>query len=346
MSGPADRPDPAVRLEPDPDSDPATWTYTFGGVAPVASVRPASVISTWTMDCFGGRLRSTEDLASEVCDPRMLNPQTGPFYVEGAQPGDTLAVHFVSIRPRESWGVSSTVPFFGSLTATPQTAMLHAALTERTWIYEIDPRDDVVRFLAADTPFSAALPLDPMHGTVGVAPALGEVRSSLAPGDWGGNMDTPEMRTGTTCYLGVNVEGALFSLGDGHARQGEGETCGVAVECAMDTVVIVDLIGGRPTPWPRLESDDYLMTTGSSRPLEDAFRIAHQQMVHWVAELTGMSTIDAYQFVSQTALTPVANVVDTAYTVVCKIPKAFLPGTTAMDGVHARLRRSDGSWAW
>ena len=103
-----------------------------------------------------------------------------------------------------------------------------------------------------------------MHGTVGVAPPLGEVRSSLTPGSWGGNMDTPEMRAGTTCYLGVNVEGALFSLGDGHARQGEGETCGVAVECAMDTVFSVDLVKGSPTPWPRLEDDTYLMTTGSA----------------------------------------------------------------------------------
>ncbi|MFZ0157412.1 MAG: acetamidase/formamidase family protein [Kineosporiaceae bacterium] len=334
-----------IRWHPDPDADPATFTYTFGGVDAVASVRPGEFLSTWTMDCFGGRVRSTTDLASQVCDPRMLNPQSGPFHVEGARPGDTLAVHFVSITPRESWGVSSTVPFFGALTATPTTAMLHGPLLERTWIYQLDTAAAVVRYVAADTPFTATLPLDPMHGTVGVAPALGEVRSSLAPGDWGGNMDTPEMRAGVTCYLGVNVEGALLSLGDGHARQGEGETCGVAVECAMDTTVLIDLLPARPTPWPRLESDDHLITTGSSRPLEDAFRIAHQQMVLWVAELTGMSVIDAYQFVSQTALTPVANVVDTAYTVVCKVAKAHLPGVVAMDGLHARLRRQAGTWA-
>ena len=329
---------PTLRWEPDPDADPAGYTYTFGGIAPVAQVDPGTLVSTWTMDCFGGRVRATTDLASQVCDPRMLNPQSGPFYVTGARPGDTLAVHFVSITPREGWGVSSTVPFFGSLTATPTTAMLHSALTERTWIYEIDTHEQVVRYLAADTPFSATLPLDPMHGTVGVAPALGEVRSSLAPGDWGGNMDTPEMRAGVTCYLGVNVEGAMFSLGDGHARQGEGETCGVAVECAMDTSVLLDLLPGHPTPWPLLESDDFLMTTGSARPLEDAFRIAHQQMVTWIAELTGQSVLDAYQFVSQTALTPVANVVDTNYTVVCKVAKAYLPGVVAMNGLHNRLR--------
>ncbi|MFN8157808.1 MAG: acetamidase/formamidase family protein [Candidatus Nanopelagicales bacterium] len=330
--------EPVRAWGPDPDADPAILTYTFGGAAPVASLRPGEVLSTWTFDCFGGRVRSTSDLPSEVCDPRMLNPQTGPFYVEGAEPGDTLAVHFVSIEPREAWGVSSTVPFFGALTSTPLTASLQQALAERTWIYEIDRAGRAVHYSARDTAFTAALPLDPMHGTVGVAPALGEVRSSLAPGDWGGNMDTPEMRAGVTCYLGVNVEGAMFSFGDGHARQGEGETCGVAVECAMDTVVIADLVKGVPTPWPRIESDTEIMTTGSTRPLEDAFRISHQQMTRWVAELTGMSELDSYQLVSQASLSPVANVVDTVYTMVCKLPKTVLGPVDPMQGMHARMR--------
>jgi acetamidase/formamidase len=157
-------------------------------------------------------------------------------------------------------------------------------------------------------------------------------------------MDTPEMRSGVTCYLGVNVEGALMSLGDGHARQGEGETCGVAVECAMDTTFVLDLLPGVTTDWPKLESDDHLMTTGSARPLEDAFRIAHQQMVLWISDLTGMSHLDAYQFVSQASLTPIANVVDTNYTVVCKIPKSLLPGVTAMGGMHARMREVARTW--
>jgi acetamidase/formamidase len=254
-------------------------------------------------------------------------------------------VHFVSIEPREDWGVSATVPFFGSLTSTPTTATLQQALHERTWIYEIDRASRSVHYSARDTAFTAALPLDPMHGTVGVAPALGEVRSSLAPGDWGGNMDTPEMRAGVTAYLGVNVEGAMFSFGDGHARQGEGETCGVAVECAMDSVVIVDLIKGVPTPWPRLENDREIITTGSTKPLEDAFRISHQQMTRWVAELTGMSELDSYQLVSQAALSPVANVVDTVYTMVCKVPKSILGGVDPMQGMHARMRRTAAALA-
>lgn len=328
-----------LRFEPDAEGDPTALAYTFGGFAPLVSVRPGTVISTWTLDCFAGRVRSTSDMVSQVCDPRYLNPQTGPFYVEGAEPGDTLAVHFLDIVPRGARGVSTTVPLFGSLTATGFTAMLHEPLPERTWVYEIDTAAGVVTYDALDSAFTVDLPLDPMHGTVGVAPPLGEVRSSLTPGSWGGNMDTPEMRAGTTCYLGVNVEGALFSLGDGHARQGEGETCGVAVECAMDTVLVVDLLKGSPTPWPRLEDDTYLMTTGSARPLEDAFRIAHSEMTRWVQELTGLSMMDAYQLVSQTALTPIANVVDTNYTVVAKIAKAHLPGVRAMDGMHERLRR-------
>ncbi|GLL02832.1 acetamidase/formamidase family protein [Dactylosporangium matsuzakiense] len=327
-----------MHWNPDAEADPATLVYTFGGAAPVASLAPGTVLSTWTRDCFGGRVRSTADLASQVCDPRYLNPQTGPFYIEGAEPGDTLVVHFLSIEPRHDWGVSTTVPFFGSLTATGLTAMLHEPLAERTWFYELDLTERLVRYSALDTAFQAELPLDPMHGTVGVAPPLGEVRSSLTPGSWGGNMDTPEMRAGTTCYLGVNVEGALLSLGDGHARQGEGETCGVAVECAMDTVLVVELLKAVPTPWPRLEDDSFIMTTGSARPLEDAFRIAHTELVRWVAELIGLSTLDAYQLVSQAALTPVANVVDTNYTVVAKFPKALLPGVDVMGGLHRRLR--------
>ena len=157
-------------------------------------------------------------------------------------------------------------------------------------------------------------------------------------------MDTPEMRAGVTCYLGVNVEGAMFSFGDGHARQGEGETCGVAVECAMDSVVIVDLVKGVPTPWPRLESDAEIMTTGSTKPLEDAFRISHQQMIRWVAELTGMSELDSYQLVSQASLSPVANVVDTVYTMVCKLSKSVLGDVAPMKGTHARLRRQAAAY--
>ena len=318
--------------------------WTFGGVPPVRRVRPGSILELWTEDAFGGRVRGPDDLVSRVVEFPFVNPQTGPFYVEGAEPGDTLAIHFVSIEPSRDWAASTTVPLFGALTGTHATALLQEPLPEVVWIYEVDRARRTVSFRARRGELAVELPLDPMHGTVGVAPASFEARSSLVPDTHGGNMDTPEMRAGVTCYLPVNVEGALLCFGDGHARQGEGETCGVAVECAMDTVAVVDVVTGSPIAWPRLESDEFLMTTGSARPLEDAFRIAHQQMVLWVAELTGQSTLDAYQLVSQVALTPVANVVDTNYTVVAKVSKRVLGGAAAMNGTHERLRARVAAW--
>src|ERR1017187_6555941 len=328
-----------LNYEMDHEGDVSRLVYTFGGVEARAALPPGSVLDTSSLDCFAGKIHSVNDRVSQVCDPRYLNPQTGPFYVEGAMPGDVLAVHFASIEPRFALGFSTTVPLFGALTANGFTQMLHAPLPEMTWVYRIDKEARTVRYEARESDAVYTLPLDPMHGTVGVAPALSEARSALTPGDWGGNMDTPEMRSGVTCYLGVNVEGALFSFGDGHARQGEGETCGVAVETAMDTVMVIDVIKNvPPVLWPRIESDDEIMTTGSTKPLEDAFRISHAQMVHWVVELTGLSVMDAYQFVSQAAETPIANVVDPNYTVVAKLKKEYLPGIDPLDGAHQRLK--------
>jgi acetamidase/formamidase len=331
---------PVVTFEVDHEGDPHDLVYTLGGAEARASLVPGSILDTSTLDCFAGKVTSVHDHVSEVCDPRCLNPQTGPFYIEGAEPGDTLAVHFAKIEPRNTFGFSTSVPLFGSLTATGFTAMLHQPLPEMTWRYDLDLEARTVRYEARESEAFYTLPLDPMHGTVGVAPALNEARSSLTPGDWGGNMDTPEMRVGTTCFLGVNVEGALFSFGDGHARQGEGETCGVAVETAMDSVLVIDLIKGGPrTAWPRLENDRDIMTTGSTRPLEDAFRISQVEMVHWVSELTGLSMMDAYQFVTQAVESPIANVVDTNYTVVAKMKKAYIPGCNPMGGIHERLKQ-------
>ena len=323
-----------VQLRPDP----GRFSYTFGGRAPLLSVRPGTVVELSTEDCFGGNVRSVTDLPGEVCTFPYLNPVTGPIAVEGAEPGDTLAVHFADISPARDWGVSSTFPHFGALTTTHTTAMLHQPLEERVWLYDIDTAAGTCRFRARRSDFVFDLPLDPMHGTVGVAPAAGETLMSITPAAHGGNMDTPEMRAGTTAYFPVNVPGGLLSIGDGHARQGEGEVCGTAVETAMNTVVIVDLIKGQAPAAPRLENDDFLITTGNARPLEDAFRMSQYDLVGWTASLLGLDELDAYQLVSQTGLAPVANVCDTNYTMVGKLPKALLGGTTAYDGLHDRLR--------
>ena len=312
--------------------------YTFGGVAPIRRIRPGSVLRLWSEDAFGGVLRSVNDLSSEKIDLRFVNPQTGPFYVDGAEPGDALALHFVSIEPARDWAASATIPFFGGLTSTDRTATLQDPLPDMTWIYQLDRARGTLRFEARHGEFTADLPLAPMLGTVGVAPAGNEVRSSLVPDRFGGNMDTPQMHAGTTCFLGVNVAGALFSIGDGHYRQGEGESCGTAVEGAMTTTLIVELVKGAAPGWPRLEDDQCLMTVGSSRPLEDAWRVSQVEMVTWLGELYGLDRMDGYQLLSQISEVPLANVVDANYSVVAKARKSLLPAAAAFGGLHRDLR--------
>jgi acetamidase/formamidase len=323
-----------VEFRPEPEQ----YAFTFGGVGPVRKVTPPVMLRLWTQDAFCGNVRQTTDLPSAVLTMPFVNPQTGPFYVAGAEPGDTLALHFTGLTPARSWGASSTIPFFGGLTSTDRTATLQDPLPERTWIYEVDSARQTVAFQAQASDLRVELPIEPMLGTVGVAPAAGEVRSSLVPDTFGGNMDTPEMRAGATCYLGVNVPGALFSVGDGHYRQGEGEACGTAVEGAMDVTLVVDLIKGGGPAWPRIETDDHLIVVGSSRPLEDAWRASQVGMVTWLSELYGLDKLDAYQLLSQTSLAPLANVVDANYSALAKVPKALLPPAQAYGGLHRQLR--------
>ncbi len=266
-------------------------------------MRPGAVLELFTEDCFAGRVRGVDDLPSVVCEFPYLNPVTGPFFVEGAEPGDTLALHFVVIEPARDWAVSSTFPHFGALTGTHQTATLHPPLEERVWMYEVDTEQRLVTYRARNSDLSIELPLDPMHGTVGVAPAGFEARQTITPDADGGNMDSPELRAGTTAYFRVNHDGALFAMGDGHCRQGDGEVCGTAVEAAMNTVVVVDLIT-------------------------------------WVAAEMSLDVLDAYQLVSQAGQAPVGNVTDPNYTMLAKVDKRYLPGIEVYDGVHERLRET------
>jgi acetamidase/formamidase len=315
------------------------FAYTFGGVAPVMRVTPGTALRLWSEDAFNYALRSVDDLSSQKVDLRYVNPQTGPFWVEGAEPGDTLALHFVDMTPARDWGVSAAIPFFGGLTSTDRTVTLQDPLPDTTWIYHLDSTRKTVGFEARHSDHRIELPLEPMLGTVGVAPPAGEVRTSLVPERFGGNMDTPQMRAGATCFLAVNVEGALFSVGDGHYRQGEGEACGTAVEGAMTTTLIVDLVKGGPAPaWPRLEDDEHWMAVGSSRPMEDSWRIAQTEMVRWFSHLYGLHPMDSYQLLSQITEVPVANVVDANYSVVVKARKSLLPAVDAFGGLHADLR--------
>jgi acetamidase/formamidase len=327
-----------VEFRPTPDQ----YAWTFGGVAPTHRITPGTALKLWTEDAFSGRLQRTTDLPSQVLDMTQVNPQTGPFFVEGAEPGDTLVLHIADLTPARDWAASTTIPFFGALTGTDRTALLNEPLPEQTWIYQLDRARGTVLFEAQRSQLTLELPIAPMLGTVGVAPPAREVRSSLVPDTFGGNMDTPEMRAGTTVYLGVNVEGALFSVGDGHYRQGEGESCGTAVEGAMDVTLIVELVKGSPQnpapAWPRLEHDEDYAVVGSSRPLEDAWRASQIGMIAWLGELYGLDRLDAYQLLTQVSRSPLANVCDTNYSAVTKIDKSFLPSAGAYGGIHRHLR--------
>jgi acetamidase/formamidase len=324
-----------IRFHPTPDQ----LVYSFGGVPPIMRVNPGDVLHLFSEDAFNNTINSITDLSSAKVDLRYVNPQTGPFFVEGAELGDTLAIHIVDLKPARSHGASATIPFFGGLTSTDRTAMLQDSLPDTTWIYEVDMTRQTVGFDARYGKFHVELPIECMLGTVGVAPGGNEVRSSLVPERFGGNMDSPEVKVGSTLFLGVNVQGALFSIGDGHYRQGEGEACGTAVEGAMDSIIIVDLIKGHAPAWPRIENDDFYMAVGSSRPMEDAWRIGQTEIINWFAELYKLDIMDSYQLLSQITKAPIANVVDANYSVVIKAEKKLLPKVTAFYGMHESLRK-------
>jgi acetamidase/formamidase len=253
------------------------------------------------------------------------NPQTGPFHIDGAEPGDTIAVHLLKVDPARNYGVSSFAPGFGALVGTDRTAMLAADLPETSWRYDLDAARTTARAASRDGTHAWEVPLSPFLGCLGVAPAAAEVRSTIVPGTFGGNMDCPEVRAGNTVFLGVNVPGALLSFGDGHYAMGDGEIMGAAIEGAMNVELFVELLKRQATPVPRIENADEVMFVGSGRPLEDAARVAFKAMVAWVRERTRMTELDAYQCVSQLSRAPIIQLVDPEYTVLVKIDKARVP---------------------
>ena len=330
QAGSVIRPGPPPLLREIPAGAPTLrWTpkhedlvYTFGGAAPRHRIAPGTHISSWTEDCFDGTVKTAKDLPSKVMAPGHDNPQTGPFFVNGAGPGDTIAVHLLKLEPAREYAVSSFGPGFGALVGTDRTAILGPDMPETTWRYDLSANRASARASSADGRHFWEVPLAPFLGCLGVAPANGEVRSTIVPGVFGGNMDCPEVRAGNTVFLGVNVAGALLSFGDGHYAMGDGEIMGAAIEGAMNVELYVELQKRVATPVPRIENADEVMFVGSGRPLEDAARVAFKAMVGWVRERSGMSEIDSYQCVSQLARAPIIQLVDPEYTVLVKLEKA------------------------
>lgn len=298
---------------------PTTYSYVFSPYRdPVARVEPGDRVVIYTNDAFEGRITRPDAVPSKALEgAKFLNPQTGPIYVEGAEPGDTLVVQIERIEPTRDFAVSCLIPFFGGLTSTATTRTLQDPLPERVWIWKL--RDG--RLTNAE--LGVELDWDPFMGTFAVAPDL-EAISALAPGPFGGNMDVPAVRPGNKVYLPVWNPGALFYTGDCHARQGQGELCGVALEITARVTVVFDLIKGRSIQWPRIESPDEIMVVGSARPMEDAARIANTELVLWLEADYGIDRWDAYQLLTQAGGLYVGNMVDTTYSLVAGINKRFL----------------------
>lgn len=293
------------------------YQYTFGPYAtPIATVERGETVVIHTVDAFRDQLTSEDQQPSSLLGP-YLNPQTGPIYVEGAKPGDTLVVRIENIEATRDWAVSCLIPYFGGLTSTGMTAMLQPPLPERVWIYQ---RQASGGFSWKDR---WEIPWAPFFGTIGTAPHI-EAVSSLSPGAHGGNMDVPDVSIGHTLYFPVHHPGALFFVGDAHAAQGQGELCGVALEIAAKGTFTFDVIEGSAISWPRIESPDEIMVVGSARPMEDAARIAYAQLVFWLEKDYGFDRLDAYQLLSQAGRCYVGNMVDPLYSVVAGCPKHHL----------------------
>jgi acetamidase/formamidase len=296
--------------------------YVYATVDPVGRLKPGDILETNTLDAFGNAIQKPTDTLSMV---KGDNPLTGPFYVEGAEPGDTLAVKILDLQVDTNQGVGALVPSFGALNPTSYTAMLNRPLPERIWLYPIDHATNTATFKAHDTNFSVKIPLHPFFGCIGVAPAGGEARSSIVPAEFGGNMDTPEASVGNTVYFPVNVPGALLYMGDGHAAMGDGEVAGTAIEVPLRARVQVSVIKGQKINWPRFENDEAIMAVGAYRPADDALRIAFTELVGWIHSDYGLSELDAYELLSKVGKIHFDEMVDPNYVIVASIEKKYLP---------------------
>jgi acetamidase/formamidase len=251
--------------------------------------------------------------------------EVGPIFVEGVTTNDILVVEIIGVKPNHDLAASRIGPTFGGLSADNRVRMLNDPIPARRYLWRLDPERMVgTTELPGSEMKTIEIDLQPMLGRVAVAPRGEEAFGGLWPGDFGGNMDAPEVREGTTVYLPVFHDGAYFYFGDAHARQGHGEVGGTGLETSVDVVLKLDVIKGKTIDWPRLEDDEYIMVAGSARPLIDAFRLAHVELVEWLEEY-GFDRWDAYTLLGQLAETTVANVVDPVYTVVAKFPKRYLP---------------------
>jgi amidase len=300
--------------------EPTHYFTTIGSHPPVLRIAVGDSVATTTVDARG------VDASGKVITPRG-NPMTGPFYVEGAEPGDTLVVTLDKLRPNRPHGwtrkmVAANVvdPEYVPMLPWPGTEENSVA----TWEIDNDARTATL-IDPADTAIGRLeIPLDPMVGCFGVAPAGGQAISTATSSQHGGNMDYRGFRQGVTVYFPVFVPGALFHIGDGHAAQGDGEIVGTGIEISFDVQFSVNLLKGRLSHWPRGENEREIFTVGNARPLDQCVQHATTEMLRWLQKEYGLDAVAANTLLGQVVEYDLGNIFDPAYTMVCKVPKRFL----------------------
>ena len=290
-------------------------TFSFAH-PPALRIKPGERIVTKTADAAGVDWNGKQVAQGP-------NPQTGPFFVEGAEPGDMLVVSIEKLEINRTSGYSSSLLAPYAVDPAALIARVDREPRRANWI--LDKAKNVARLDGNDIG-GLELGLRPMLGCVGVAPARKEAVATSTPGPFGGNMDYAGMNAGVKVMLPVYEPGALLFIGDGHALQGEGEVVGTGIETSMDVEFSVQVVKKKPLQWPRLENETHLMVLGSERPLLQALQHATSEMHRWLMQDYGMSERGASILMGQALEYQVGNVVDPHFTMVAKMRKSILAG--------------------
>ena len=296
--------------------EPTHFHTTIGSHDPVLRVQSGDVIRTWTVDS-GGYDRNGKDITPGG------NPQTGPFYLEGAERGDTLRVRFHSIRPNRVRGVTGALvaPHVVDPDFVPE---LGERGGEDWWVIDLERGTARLDNPPPGLESLGELPLEPMLGCFGVAPPRGQAISCATSAEHGGNMDYRGFREGVTVDFPVFAEGGLFHLGDGHALQGDGEIVGTGIEVSMDVEFSLELLKAKKICWPRADDGTYVMAVGNARPLDQAIQHATTELLRLLEQDYGLDYRAGSALLGQCIRYDVGNVYDPAYTAVAKVEKALL----------------------
>ena len=297
--------------------EPSAFHRAFSGaIPPVLHINPGDTVETTTVDAGG---RDADGVRRSMGG----NPETGPFFVEGAMPGDTLAIHFGRIRlNRDSAGSGDRIVASAVEAGYYRDAKFDDKFSS-DWALD---RAAGVATLAKPTERlkNFKVNLQPMLGCVGVAPPGNQSFDAGWLGSWGGNMDYSGLREGVTVYLPVYREGALLFVGDGHAVEGDGELNGDALETSMEVEFTVDLVRGKSTQGPRFEDAEYLMASGIAGSLSDALQQATTELARWLERDYKLSANESNVVLGTSIRYDIAEVVDPQVHVVAKVSKAVL----------------------